>query len=107
MKTIKEINKAFDEECPTHVSLGKGSFVILRSEAENIRIKEFWNKQILSLIEELEGKMPKKIEKPKYDGQPNDIQQIIDFQGRDNRIWGYNKAIDQMRASIRGFKEKL
>ena len=89
MKTIKEINKLFDEECPTHVSLGKGSFVILRSEAENIRIKEFWNKQILSLIEELEGKMPKKVN---ADGDPEKET--------------YNAFIDQIKNKLEELKVK-
>ena len=51
--TLSKIDKKFDKECPTHISLGKGSFVILRSEVENIKIKSFYAREILSLIEEI------------------------------------------------------
>ena len=54
MKTIskiKEINKLFDEKFVKHKLFDKGIFGF---EADDI--KTFYTQQILSLIEELEGK---------------------------------------------------
>ena len=54
MKTIKEINKKFDEKwsfCFPNEKQFVGPYNV---------IKFFWNEQILSLIEELEGKKTKK-----------------------------------------------
>ena len=45
---IEEINKAFDKFCE------ENEIYTIGQDDENM-VKNFWNKQILSLIEELEG----------------------------------------------------
>jgi hypothetical protein len=54
MKTIEEINKKFDKKF--------GQFLVGQGDKTfgELNIKKFYTQQILSLIEELEGKLPKK-----------------------------------------------
>lgn len=80
--SISKINKAFDKKFVKHKLFDKGVFGF---EAQDI--KDFYTQQILVLIEELEGKLPKKIKVP-YIAE---------------RQKGFNIAIDQMRASIKSF----
>ena len=102
MKTIKEINKLFDKEFYYVNGLNN---VSIRKE-----IKSFWNEQILSLIEELEGKLDE-MKKDKhipyqalqFSDCPECGQEVnqkwIDMKTKEIR----DEAIDQMRASIKSF----
>ena len=122
---IKEINKAFDEKFPNWPEPNKGAgeglgplagvgMYMQYDEDRKLwvknkqEIKDFYTQQILSLIEELEGKLPRKKDN-------DDIETIKTFDGVSRkhvtlviRRWGkWNEAVDQMRASIKEFKEKL
>ena len=91
MKTIKEINKKFDEnfelaDCATRLKLLDSSK--LKGDNIMIIIKDFYTQQILSLIEELI---------PKYNKY--DAEKDLD------KWYGFQEAIDQMRAVLREFFE--
>ena len=131
MKTIKEINKLFDEKfckerfcqccgkkecdysitgCPQYrneVFVNRDGH--LSSTADEI--KSFYTQQILSLIEELEGKLIKTIQ-DKYDKEKNTkpfIHKMLFQTAREARerhqgfLSGLLVSIDQMRASIKSF----
>lgn len=103
---IKEINKKFDEEFSIH----KGrKWILTEEEAKDIKV--FYTQQILSLIEELEGKLIKTIQ-DKYDKEKNTkpfIHKMLFQTAREARerhqgfLSGLLVSIDQMRASIKSF----
>ena len=97
MKTIKEINKKFKKKfpllrvynCPDH------------EPDEHFCEDEvvfFYTQQILSLIEELEGKLHSYRENENKDWEKGKYGQPVKFYGQ-----GFNQAVDQMRASIKSF----
>ena len=93
MKTIKEINKLFDEKFGLDKDMKKSD----SDFADFLKdIKSFYTQQILSLIEELEGKIPKEDEGYFSMGCEEEA-----------RIRGFNEAVDQMRASIKELKGKI
>lgn len=100
MKTIKEINKKFDERFPHLVA-----FSIELAEERRTAIKSFYTQQILSLIEELEGKIPKKMKSREIKHKEIGLKEAPWY------WWGFsdarNEAIDQMRATIKSYKKGL
>ncbi len=98
---IKEINKKWDKftiyynckwnNCP------EGGKECYHANKENI--KEFWNQQILSLIEELEGKVIGEDEH-KYIPSVTEPQYYENEQTR-------NELRKEMRASIKSYKKGL
>ena len=103
MKTIKEINKLFDDEFCKVYPDGSSRFLRSVSQDSDKEIKEFWNKQILSLIEELEGKLPKINEDIWEDLKIEDDWDMKTGMVRE----GFNQAVDQMRATIKSYKKGL
>lgn len=98
MKTIKEINKKFDERFPHLVA-----FSIELAEERRTAIKSFYTQQILSLIEELEGKVIGADIVPFLSMKP--VEKPIMFDQSDYYIdLGKKRFQDQMRASIKSYK---
>ncbi len=83
MKSINQINEAFNKKSMTIWDI---------STIDQKQIKSFYTKEIMGLIEEMEGKMPKPMEKDRQ-------------MGRTYKTW--NKVVDQMRASIKSYKKEL